>query len=493
MNTNIKSWLIFAYNFQPLLVFYTVFLHAYKITVMILDHTIVALATPSGVGAIAIIRLSGRNAITIVDGCFKSVTEGKSLINQKTHTIHLGHIFDNEKTIDEVLVSVFKNPMSYTGEDIVEISCHGSNYVQQEILNLLIKKGARLASPGEFTLRAYLNGKMDLSQAEAVADLIASESKAQHELAIKQMRGGFSEELKALREQLVNFTALIELELDFSEEDVEFADRTEFLKLIHHIKNIIKKLIDSFAYGNVIKQGVPVAIVGKPNAGKSSLLNTLFNEEKAIVSHIAGTTRDSIEDTLIIDGIPFRFIDTAGLRKTDDTIEAIGVERAKAKINDADIILFLYDFNDKFDWDLAKELSLLKKPLILAMSKMDTIKGVNDHWELNLNKHLPNAINFAISSKTGQNITELKHTLADIAKQDYKEGVVVSNSRHKDSLEKALASLQRVEAGLNTNLSGDLLSLDIREALQHIGEITGEVDIDTDILGTIFGKFCIGK
>lgn len=460
---------------------------------MINQDTIVALATASGTGAIAVIRLSGSKAIVIADSVFKSVYTNKILSTQKSHTVHLGHIMDADKTIDEVLVSIFKNPNSYTGEDVVEISCHGSNYIQQEILTVLLNKGARLANPGEFTFRAYINGKMDLSQAEAVADLIASESKAQHELAIKQMRGGFSEELKALREQLINFTALIELELDFSEEDIEFANRTEFLKLIHHIQSVIKKLIDSFAYGNVIKQGIPVAIVGKPNAGKSSLLNTLFNEEKAIVSAIAGTTRDSIEDTLVIKGIPFRFIDTAGLRKTDDTIEAIGVERAKAKLKDAEIILFLYDFNEVFDWELATELDQLEKPFILAMSKIDTIDRVNDHWEIELNKRLPNAINFGLSSKTGQGITELKEQLVQIAKQDYKDGVVVSNNRHKNSLEKALASLKQVETGLNTNLSGDLLSLDIREALQHIGEITGEVDVDTDILGTIFGKFCIGK
>ncbi|MDX5585045.1 MAG: tRNA uridine-5-carboxymethylaminomethyl(34) synthesis GTPase MnmE, partial [Aureibaculum sp.] len=307
------------------------------------QETIIALATPSGMGAIAVIRLSGEDAIHIVDKFFKSKIENKSLLSQKTHTVHLGNIIDQERFIDEVLVSIFKDPNSYTGENVVEISCHGSMYIQQEIMQLFIENGVRLANPGEFTLRAFLNGKLDLSQAEAVADLIASDSKASHQIAMQQMRGGFSNEIENLRQELLNFASLIELELDFAEEDVEFANRDDFQKLIHKISSVLKRLIASFAYGNVLKNGIPVAIIGEPNVGKSTLLNVLLNEEKAIVSHIAGTTRDAIEDEMIIDGVSYRFIDTAGIRDTKDEIESIGIKKTFEKATQAQVIIYLFD------------------------------------------------------------------------------------------------------------------------------------------------------
>ena len=313
---------------------------------MINQDTIVALATPSGAGAIAIIRLSGKNAILIVDQCFKSVREDKLLRNQKTHTIHLGHIVDGNRTVDEVLISVFKNPNSYTGENVVEISCHGSNYIQQEIIQLFLRKGCRMATAGEFTLRAFLSGKLDLSQAEAVADLISSDNEASHQIAMQQMRGGFSSEIAKLREELLNFASLIELELDFAEEDVEFADRTQFKELIERIRFVLKRLIDSFAVGNVIKNGIPVAIVGEPNVGKSTLLNALLNEERAIVSDIAGTTRDTIEDEISIGGMGFRFIDTAGIRDTKDVVESIGIKKTFEKIDQAQVVIYLFDASD---------------------------------------------------------------------------------------------------------------------------------------------------
>ncbi|MGE5943705.1 MAG: tRNA uridine-5-carboxymethylaminomethyl(34) synthesis GTPase MnmE, partial [Flavobacteriales bacterium] len=309
---------------------------------MILQDTIVALATPSGAGAIAVIRLSGPDAIHFADKQFKSVS-GKLLAKQKTHTIHLGHIMDGHKTIDEVLVSVFKNPNSYTGEDVVEISCHGSKYIQQEIIQLFLRNGCRMATAGEFTLRAFLNGKLDLSQAEAVADLITSDNEASHQIAIQQMRGGFSSEIAKLREELLNFASLIELELDFAEEDVEFADRTKFKDLVERISFVLKRLIDSFAVGNVIKNGIPVAIVGEPNVGKSTLLNALLNEERAIVSEIAGTTRDTVEDEISIGGMGFRFIDTAGIRETQDVVESIGIKKTFEKIDQAQVVIYLFD------------------------------------------------------------------------------------------------------------------------------------------------------
>src|SRR5690606_25730265 len=346
---------------------------------MILQDTIVALATPSGAGAIAVIRLSGPDAIRFADRQFKSVS-GKRLAKQKTHTIHLGHIMDGAKTIDEVLVSVFKNPNSYTGEDVVEISCHGSKYIQQEIIQLFLRNGCRMANAGEFTLRAFLNGKLDLSQAEAVADLITSDNEASHQIAMQQMRGGFSSEIGKLREELLNFASLIELELDFAEEDVEFADRTQFKDLVERISFVLKRLIDSFAVGNVIKNGIPVAIVGEPNVGKSTLLNALLNEERAIVSEIAGTTRDTIEDEISIGGMGFRFIDTAGIRETQDVVEGIGIKKTFEKIEQAQIVIYLFDssqfktLGSQFKVELEKiKNKYPPKPLIILANKIDRL------------------------------------------------------------------------------------------------------------------------
>ncbi|MDP5105558.1 MAG: tRNA uridine-5-carboxymethylaminomethyl(34) synthesis GTPase MnmE, partial [Polaribacter sp.] len=347
---------------------------------MIKNDTIIALATPSGVGAISVIRLSGENAIDIVDGFFTSIRKGKTLLTVKTHTIHLGHIVENDIILDEVLVSVFKNPNSYTGENVVEISCHGSSFIQQEIIQLFLKNGCRMADNGEFTMRAFLNGKMDLSQAEAVADVIASNSAASHQMAIQQMRGGITNELKDLRAKLLDFAALIELELDFSGEDVEFADRTKFKELVAKITFVLKRLIDSFSFGNAMKNGIPVAIIGEPNVGKSTLLNTLLNEEKAIVSDIAGTTRDAIEDEIIIDGVAFRFIDTAGIRETKDIIESIGIKKAYEKADNAQLIIFLIDSN-KYSYareEFLQEIETIKerfphKRLLVIANKIDSL------------------------------------------------------------------------------------------------------------------------
>ncbi|MEZ4779241.1 MAG: tRNA uridine-5-carboxymethylaminomethyl(34) synthesis GTPase MnmE, partial [Flavobacteriaceae bacterium] len=376
------------------------------------QDTIVALATPAGAGAIAVIRLSGKNALPLASGIFNSIS-GKVLQKQKTHSIHLGHIKDDNRVIDEVLASVFKNPNSYTGEDVVEFSCHGSHYIQQEIIQLCLRKGARMAQAGEFTLRAFLNGKMDLSQAEAVADLIASDSEASHQLAIQQMRGGFSSEIKQLREELLNFASLIELELDFAEEDVEFANRTEFQALISRIIQVLKRLIDSFATGNVLKNGIPVAIVGEPNVGKSTLLNALLNEERAIVSDIAGTTRDTIEDEITIGGVGFRFIDTAGIRETTDTIEELGIQKTFQKIEQAQVVLFMLSAQ-KFlahTSEILLEIETIKnrfpqKAVVIIANKMDIF---SENEITNLKSQVPNLL--LLSAKTGKGVEDLKSTL----------------------------------------------------------------------------------
>tara|TARA_R110002072_G_scaffold199405_2_gene357014 strand:- start:16803 stop:18191 length:1389 start_codon:yes stop_codon:yes gene_type:complete len=459
------------------------------------QDTIVALATPSGAGAIAVIRLSGPDAITIGASVFKSI-HGKDLKNQPTHTILLGHIIDGKKVIDEVLASVFKNPKSYTGEDTVEFSCHGSSYIQQEIIQLLLRKGCRSAQAGEFTLRAFLNGKMDLSQAEAVADLIASENEAAHQVAIQQMRGGFSNEIANLREELLNFASLIELELDFAEEDVEFADRKQFEALLVKIENVLKKLIDSFATGNVIKNGIPVAIAGAPNAGKSTLLNALLNEERAIVSDIAGTTRDAIEDELTIKGIGFRFIDTAGIRDTVDTIESIGISKTYEKINQARLVLFLFDANGYANNFTALEVEINKiknkypqKKVLLIANKTDLL---SDKSIQKLTKKFPDAI--LISALKQDGIEQLKEKLLSLVNTGVLTSgdTIVTNARHYDSLNKALEEIKKVQLGLQENLSGDLLAIDIRQALFYFGEITGQVTND-ELLGNIFANFCIGK
>ena len=457
---------------------------------MIHNDTIVALATPSGPGAIAIIRLSGKDAIKIASLVFNSVL-GKKLADQKTHTVHLGNILDGERIIDEVLATLFKNPQSYTGENVVEFSCHGSSYIQQEIIQLLIRKGCRMATAGEFTLQAFLNGKMDLSQAEAVADLIASDSKASHQLAIQQMRGGFTTEIEELRVQLLDFASLIELELDFSEEDVEFASRNDFQKLIKKTTSLLKNLIDSFATGNVLKNGIPVAIIGRPNSGKSTLLNVLLNEDRAIVSNIAGTTRDTIEDEITIDGIRFRFIDTAGIRNTKDEIEKIGVEKALEKLKNSAIYIYLFDSTEMDMNDVKVELesfSTTSSQLIVA-NKID--KASKSVLNTIKNSVLPV---LSISAKKKESIDQLKKSLLDLAGKEAldKNQLIVTNSRHYDILLKSLEEIIKVQKGIDQNLSGDLLAIDLRQALYYLGEITGKVSND-DLLGNIFANFCIGK
>lgn len=464
---------------------------------MIQNDTIIALATPSGVGAISVIRLSGEASIAIVDTFFRSIKKGKTLNSQKSHTIHLGHIVHDNLILDEVLVSVFKNPNSYTGENVVEISCHGSSFIQQEIIQLFLQNGCRIADNGEFTMRAFLNGKMDLSQAEAVADVIASNSAASHQMAIQQMRGGITNELKELRVQLLDFAALIELELDFSGEDVEFADRTKFKELVAKITFVLKKLIDSFSFGNAMKNGIPVAIIGEPNVGKSTLLNTLLNEEKAIVSDIAGTTRDAIEDELIIDGVAFRFIDTAGIRETEDVVESIGIKKTYEKAEKAQLIIFLIDAN-KFSYakeEFLTEIETIKtrfpnKRLLVIANKVDTLSC---HDSVILQSEIENLILLSAKSKTG--IEKLKNeltSLVNIGALSNNE-TIVTNSRHFEALNNALQAINSVKEGIDLEISTDLFSIDIRECLRHLGTITGDYDVDKDILGHIFGNFCIGK
>jgi len=463
---------------------------------MNINDTIIALATPSGIGAIAVIRLSGKDSITITDSFFKSKFGNKSLLKQKTHTIHLGHIIDNKRFIDEVLVSVFKDPNSYTGESVIEISCHGSIFIQQEIIQLFIKKGVRLANPGEFTLRAFLNGKLDLSQAEAVADLIASDSKASHQIAMQQMRGGFSNEIEQLRQELLNFASLIELELDFAEEDVEFANRDDFQKLITKIYTVLKQLIESFAYGNVLKNGIPVAIVGEPNVGKSTLLNTLLNEEKAIVSEIAGTTRDAIEDILIIEGISYRFIDTAGIRETKDIVENIGIQKTFENIEKAQLILFLVDGGKERKENREEKIEIKNiqnkfpnKKILTIINKVDLL---SENEIESLKSNIQHSILISSKEKTG--INQLKEELTKLANIGALSNnqTIVSNSRHFEALSKALLEINNVQKGIDSNISSDLITIDIRQALHHLGEITGKVTTE-DLLGNIFSNFCIGK
>ena len=469
---------------------------------MIPQDTIVALATPSGAGAIAVIRLSGKAAISIAAEVFQSVS-GKDISKQRTHTIHLGHIVSEGKIYDQVLLSIFKGPNSYTGEDVVEISCHGSTFIQQQIIQLLLRKGAKMAQAGEFTLRAFLNGKLDLSQAEAVADLIASDNEASHQIAMQQMRGGFSNEIAKLREELLNFASLIELELDFAEEDVEFADRSAFHELLNRIEFVLKRLIDSFAVGNVIKNGIPVAIVGEPNVGKSTLLNALLNEERAIVSDIAGTTRDTIEDELVINGIGFRFIDTAGIRETKDVVESIGIQKTFEKMEQAQVVLFLVDssqFTVASLENLKIEIEKVKnkyptKAIVAIINKVDLlseedVKGIQEQ----LSTFDVQLSTIFISAKQNIGIDELKNELLSFVNTGALRNneTIVTNTRHYDSLLKALEEIQKVKWGLESHLSSDLIAIDIRSALHFFGEITGEVTND-ELLGNIFANFCIGK
>jgi tRNA modification GTPase len=461
------------------------------------QSTICAIATSPGMGAIATIRISGEKALEIADHIFQSPQKGKKLANQKANTLHFGCIVNGSELIDEVIVSVFKAPHSFTGEDVIEITCHGSVYIQQRILQLLIEKGATMARPGEFTQRAFLNGKMDLSQAEAVADLISSTTKAAQKVAMNQMRGGFSLELTKLRGELLNFISLIELELDFSEEDVEFADRAQLKQLVAEIEKILAKLKNSFQLGNVIKNGIPVAIVGETNVGKSTLLNALLNEEKAIVSDIHGTTRDVIEDVVNIHGTAFRFFDTAGIRETTDEIETIGIERSYNKLDQATVVILVVDAQNDFV-QIASRIQNIRKRiagqhLIIAANKVDkgnpgTIKALEE-MPLTNNEKL---VLIAAKQKTNlDNLISEMQKAVSLESVD-EDAVIVTNIRHFEALSRAHESIIRVQAGLDNMISGDFLAQDIRECLYFLGEITGQISTD-EILGHIFKNFCIGK
>jgi tRNA modification GTPase len=452
------------------------------------EDTIVALATPNGVGAIGIIRLSGPQAIIIANRVFR----GKDLTLQPSHTIHFGNIMDGEAILDEVLVSLFVAPKSYTRENVVEISCHGSGYIIESIIKLLIKNGARAAKAGEFTMRAFLNGQLDLSQAEAVADLIAANSKASQQAAMQQLRGGFSNQLQNLREQLVTFASLIELELDFSEEDVEFANRAQLRQLVYDIERVIARLIQSFELGNAIKQGVNTVIAGRPNAGKSTLLNALLNEDRAIVSHIPGTTRDTIEEVLNINGINFRLIDTAGIREATDTIEQIGVQKTMEKISQTAVLLYVYDVQELTLAELQKDITSLQQPgipIIVIANKIDLLRN-------NINTTpLPEGVEqLFISAKEKQHIDELKQLIYQKAVKGQLSGdeTLITNIRHLEALQKTEQALTQVLNGLDNQVTSDFLSMDIKQGLHYLGEITGAVTTD-DLLDNIFSKFCIGK
>ena len=460
------------------------------------QDTICAISTAPGSGGIAVIRISGPEAIAISNNLFVPRVAGKDLLSQKAYTLRYGSIKRGEELIDDVLVALFKGPHSFTGEDTIEITCHGSIYIQQQILQLLIENGCRSALPGEYTQRAFMNGKMDLSQAEAVADLIASTSAGQHKLALSQMRGGFSNELRELREQLLHITSLMELELDFSDhEELEFADRSELTHLASHIENVISRLAHSFSVGNAIKNGIPVAIIGETNAGKSTLLNVLLNEEKAIVSDIHGTTRDVIEDTVNIQGITFRFIDTAGIRETHDTIESIGIERTFQKLTQANIVLWMIDSTEAIQQieQLSEKILPLcqEKQLILVFNKADLLTEPIDKLPFNLPQNVQKLF---ISAKKKDNIQELQELLIEAAHLPSlsQNDVIVTNVRHYEALTHALDAIHRVQEGLNIRLSGDFVSQDLRECIFHLSDIVGEVTTD-QVLGNIFNKFCIGK
>ncbi len=452
------------------------------------EDTIIALATPQGVGAIGVIRLSGNDAISLVNEVFKA----KDLTQQASHTIHFGTIRDGDSILDEVLISLFIGPNSFTKENVVEISCHGSNFIIRQIIQLFIRKGARSAKPGEFTKRAFMNGQFDLAQAEAVADLINADSEAAHHAALNQMRGGFSGEIKNLREELIHFASMIELELDFGEEDVEFASRDDLKKLVNRLQEVINALIHSFDLGNVIKNGVPTVIAGKPNAGKSTLLNALLNEDKAIVSEIAGTTRDFIEDEIIIGGVSFRFIDTAGLRETTDTIEAIGVARTQAKMKQASLIIYLFDLELLDIVEMNKEINKLENAGVPFMKLGNKVDKVDLTFVEGLQKQHPDML--FLSAKDPEQVETLKTRILALVNLDkFKRGdTVVTNIRHYDSLLQTKNSLQDVINGIDGQITNDFVAMDIRRALHYLGEITGEITSD-DLLANIFGKFCIGK
>lgn len=470
---------------------------------MRMDDTICALSTPQGMGAIAMIRISGPETFPTLQKVFKPFSSRHNPENAAPYSLIFGKMMDGDIIVDEVMVGIFKGPNSYTGEDVAEISCHGSVYIQEQIIRLLLKNGCRMADPGEYTMRAFTAGKMDLSQAEAVADLIESESKASHQVAMQQMRGGFSNEIRDLRGELINFASLIELELDFGEEDVEFADRTQLSELLAKIKTVITRLLDSFDTGNVIKNGVPVAIVGAPNAGKSTLLNALLNEEKAIVTDIAGTTRDAIEDEMTLGGIKFRFIDTAGIRETEDLVESIGIKKTFEKIEQSRIVLYLFNVQpfDSAQGDTEKqqlicdEIAQLKektegKTLVVLANKMDLISDASLLQNLG---EVENLIPISALNKSG--LQELENRLTSEINLGALNSnqTIVTNARHHHALQQSLEDIIRVEEGMANHISGDFLAMDIREAFKHLGSIIGEVDTDRDILGNIFGKFCIGK
>ncbi len=458
--------------------------------------TICAPATAPGNAAIAVIRMSGEKAIEIAGSIFIPRKKGLKLNKAESHRMFFGQVMDGEAAVDEVLLTKFVAPNSYTGEDIVEISCHGSPYIQQQILKLCMDGGARIARPGEFTLRAFMNGRMDLSQAEAVADLIASNSAASHQIAFRQMRGHFSDRIRALRSRLLEFAALIELELDFSDEDVEFADRAKLVALLEQLEVEVTGLRESFATGNVLKNGIPVAIIGKPNVGKSTLLNAILNEERAIVSEIPGTTRDAIEDVISIKGVSFRFIDTAGLRESQDVIETVGIERTYEKIRQAAIILYLFDVSEtsleeiqETTNDFRQHLGDEPKRLILIANKIDLMEEIPHHF-----RELVEWETIFVSAKRKENINLITDSLLDSVNLSSQEEnhAMVTNSRHYEALAQAAKAVEAIKDGLEQHVSGDLLSIDLRRALHHLGTITGQVTSD-EILGEIFGKFCIGK
>ena len=451
------------------------------------QDTICALATAPGMGAIAIIRISGHKSFEVVEKIFS-----KSISDKDSHTVHFGLIKENDTIIDEVIVTVFKNPKSFTGEDSVEITCHGSVFIQQQIIQLLIRSGARMAKAGEFSMRAFMNGKMDLSQTEAIADLISSTTKAQHEVAMHQMRGGFTTELSGLRQQLLDFASLIELELDFSEEDVEFADRSQLEALVNEITEGINSLMESFQLGNVIKNGVPIAIVGAPNSGKSTLLNTILNEDKAIVSDIAGTTRDVIEDEIIIDGVAYRFMDTAGIRETKDTIENLGIKRSFEQVKKAKIVLLMFGLNDTSQEVILSQINDFKGKNIQGFQTLIPIFNKADLVNLTDFDELKNEGVF-ISAKHKTYLPELFNSLKKaIGNTNIGNQLIVTNARHYEALQRSYVAISRVKSGLETQIPGDLLAMDIRETLEFLGEITGSVSND-ELLGNIFANFCIGK
>ena len=469
-----------------------------------LNDTIVAIATPPGVGAIGVIRLSGEDAITIANTIFA----GEDLSKAKSHTLHYGSIKEDKTVLDDVLVSVFRNPKSYTGENSIEISCHGSPYILQQVLELCIRKGARLAQPGEFTQRAFLNGKLDLASAEAVQDVIMSDNKASHELALSQLRGGFSQDIEKLRQQLIHFASMIELELDFGEEDVEFANRDELVQLVQTTLNYIYQLTESFQLGNAIKNGVSTVIAGRPNAGKSTLLNALLNEERAIVSDIAGTTRDSIEESLNIQGVQFRLIDTAGIREAHDAIEKIGVERALEHVNKSAVLVYVFDANELSVKEVKSELERISENSFLEQEQQDQVTKlqqtlvvankvdlVND-FDANDFKAigLPKDRIIGVSAINKANIQQVKEALYHLAisTELSKNNTIVSNARHYEALSKASTSLEAVLNGIHNNVSSDFVAMDIRHALTYLGEITGTITTD-DLLDRIFREFCIGK